>query len=127
MSERVEPIDKPVTLLSDLLSTQTVVKILDFFLVHEGMDYTLKEISENTGSSLMSVFRAMPILEKYQLVRITRKIGKSILYTLNSKSQIVRSLDNLQNAVSSFIYPVPEEIELLGKHKLKEHEELIPA
>ena len=123
MSKRVEPVDTPITLLSDLLSTPTVVRILDFLLVHEGVDYTLKEISENTGSSLMSVFRAMPALEKYQLVRITRKIGKSMLYTLNSSNPIVQSLNKLQDNISNFLYPVPE---VPSKHEVR-NKELIPA
>lgn len=104
MSKRIEPLEKPVLILSELFSTPTVTKILDFLLVHRGMDYSLKEMSENTHSSLMSVLRAIPVLEKFKIITINRKVGRSILYILNENSSIMHSLDDLQEEISDFLY-----------------------
>ncbi len=64
----------PEGVLSKTLSSRAVAQILDFFFDHKEFDYSPAEIAEKTGLSFKTIFRELPTLERYKLVRISRKI-----------------------------------------------------
>jgi hypothetical protein len=66
---------------------------VDFFLDHKEFDYSPGEIAKKTGLSFRTIFRELPHLEKNQLVYISRKIGKTNMYRLNTDFQAVIFLE----------------------------------
>ncbi|HEY1249486.1 MAG TPA: winged helix-turn-helix domain-containing protein [Nitrososphaera sp.] len=79
--------------LSNVFSSRAVSQIVDFFLDHKEFDYSPGEIAKKTGLSFRTIFRELPHLEKNQLVYISRKIGKTNMYRLNTDFQAVIFLE----------------------------------
>jgi len=79
--------------LSSVFSSRAVSQIMDFFLDHKEFDYSPGEIAKKTGLSFRTIFRELPNLEKSQMVYISRKIGKTNMYRLNTDFQAVIFLE----------------------------------
>ena len=80
-------------ILSNVFSSRAVSQIMDFFLDHKEFDYSPAEIAKKTGLSFRTIFRELPYLEKNQLIYISRKIGKTNMYRLNTDLQAVTFLE----------------------------------
>ena len=102
------------SLLIKFLGENPLFKIVDFLIENKGLDMTKKEIMEGAGISRAALFKYWNQLEEQEIVLVTRKFGKTKLYTLNSKSSIVRKLLELESVLIE---------KALDKHKLIE----IPA
>jgi DNA-binding transcriptional ArsR family regulator len=89
--------------LSKTLSSRAVVQILDFFFDHKEFDYSPAEIAEKTGLSFKTIFRELPTLEKYKLVCISRKIGKTNMYRLNTELSAVAHLERFSLEMSQIV------------------------
>lgn len=80
-------------ILTRTISSRAVAQILDFFLDHKEFDYSPTEIAKKTGLSFRTIFRELPLLEKYQLIYNSRKIGKTNMYRLNTDFKAVLLLE----------------------------------
>ena len=58
---------------------------------------TKKEIIQGAGISRAALFKYWGQIEAQEIVLVTRKFGKTRLFTLNSKNQIVRKLLELES------------------------------
>ena len=67
-------------------------RILDTLIDNIGEDYTKKEIQELAGISKGAFFAHWPKLEELNLVKVTREIGKTKLFTLNKNSKLVKDI-----------------------------------
>src|SRR3989344_2256441 len=67
-------------------------KILDALIDNIGEEYTKKEIQELAGISKGAFFSHWPKVEELELVKITREIGKTKLFTLNKNSRFVKDI-----------------------------------
>src|SRR3989338_2977168 len=86
-------------------------KVLDFLITHSDLDYTLKEISKNSGAGYSTVKVLVKKLAKDRWVIPTRKISKIILYKLNTdNTEVKRFID--------FYWSVIEEAEPQRKNNL---------
>lgn len=86
--------------LTKIFSTATAPKILDFFLDHKELDYSIKEIAENCDVSMKTVIRELPKLELLGLISANRKIGKTPLYQLNQHLRAIELLSEFTIALS---------------------------
>lgn len=89
------------SLLLQLTGEMPLFKIVDFLVENKGMDSTKKDIAEGSGIARASLFNYWPELEKRQIVKVTRKFGKTKLYTLNSESPIVKKILELEMTLIS--------------------------
>lgn len=87
------------SLLLQLTGEMPLFKIIDFLIENKGIDFTKKEVIEGTCISRASLFNYWPQLEKHAIVKITRKFGNTRLYTLNSKSIVVKKILELEKAL----------------------------
>jgi hypothetical protein len=94
--------------LSNVFSSWAVSQIMDFFLDHKEFDYSPGEIAKKTGLSFRTIFREMPHLEKNQLVYISRKIGKTNMYRLNTDFQAVTFLEKFALEMSQLQIKEPD-------------------
>jgi hypothetical protein len=90
---------KDKSLLLQLTGELPLFKIIDFLVDNKGMDFTKKDIAEGAEISKASLFNYWPELEKYGIVRVTRKFGKTKLYALNSESPITKKILELESTL----------------------------
>jgi len=89
------------SLLLQLTGEMPLFKIVDFLIENKGLEMTKKDIIEGANISRAALFKYWPELEKNNLVSITRKFGKTKLYTLNTQSAIVKKILDLEKVLIS--------------------------
>jgi len=99
------------SLLIKFLGETPLFRIIDFLIENKGTDVTKKEIIGGAGISRAALFKYWNQIESQELVLVTRKFGKTKLYTLNSKNPIIRKLLELESILIG---------KALDKHKLAE-------
>ena len=77
--------DKSIFL--DVFGDAPINRILDFLVIHEEFDYSMKDIAENAGVGYATLKLFWPKLEKSKIVVLTRTIGNAKLYKLNIKNK----------------------------------------
>ncbi len=90
---------KEKSLLLQLTGEMPLFKIVDFLIENKGLDFSKKQIAEGSEIARASLFNYWPELEKHNIVKATRKFGKTILYTLNSESLIVKRILDLEKVL----------------------------
>ena len=85
-------------------------RMMDAFLDNWGLDLTKTDIAEIAGVSRDSIYRILPIWEKLGIVKETRKIGATTLYTLNKDNEAVKALKTFDWKLTEYI--IDKEIEL---------------
>jgi len=86
--------------LTHVLGNVPMIQVIDFMLEHIEHDITVKEIIEYTGVGATDMKRDFPGLVESGVVVETRKIGGVQLYLLNSSSEVVDALIDLDNVLS---------------------------
>ncbi len=84
------------SLLIKFLGENPIFKIIDFLVENKGLDFSKKNIIDKAGISKASLFNYWNEIEKQGIVKVTRKFGKTKLYTLNNESPIVNKLLELE-------------------------------
>ena len=94
-------------------------KVLDFLIVAQEFDYSLKDIARYSNVSYPCIKQLKKELVKDKWINLTRKVGKAQMYKLNIKNKKV------QKFVDFFWAVVNEEVEkVLGiDDKSEIHEE----
>ena len=67
-------------------------RVLDFFILNQGLDYSASEISTITDIPLRSIQRSLPHLVKCRLIKEAYKVGNSRTYVLDERSELARVL-----------------------------------
>lgn len=65
-------------------------KVLNFLIVAQEFDYSIKDIAEYAGVSYPYMKQLKKELLKNEWITLTRKVGKAQMYRLNPKSQKVQ-------------------------------------
>jgi|SRR3989344_2872698 len=99
------------SLLIKFLGENPVFKIVDFLIENKGMDLTKKDIIDGAGISKATLFNYWKQIEEQDIVVVTRKFGKTKLFTLNSKNPLIKKLLELESLLIS---------KALDNHKLIE-------
>ncbi|MBI2084036.1 MAG: hypothetical protein HYT70_00240 [Candidatus Aenigmarchaeota archaeon] len=76
------------------------VRVIDFFLENRPFDYSKTQIARNSEVGWSTLHGIWKILEKNQLVKPTRILGKSQLYRLNEENPIVRKIIELDAKIT---------------------------
>lgn len=87
------------TLLVRCLGNSPALRIVDFFLDNRLFDYSKSEILKNLNIGRTTFFNYWNDLERFGVVGVTGQIGKSKLYRLNEKDEIVKRLMALDSAL----------------------------
>ena len=88
------------SLFVEFLGDTPFIRVVDFLIENSIFDYTKTEIAKNAGVSRASLYNVWPMLEKYELVKPSRKIGNTVLYKLNKDNPVVRKLIELDLKLS---------------------------
>ena len=71
------------------------LKVLDFLIVSDEFDYSMKEIAEKSGVGYSTLRLFWKELIKDEIVVHTRNIGRAKLFRLNTKNPIVKKFDKM--------------------------------
>ena len=74
-------------------------KLLDFFILSKEYDYTEAEIARRTGLTPKTVSRELEILVNENIVKLTRKIGRSNMYTLDEAENVKGLIQYMDNTI----------------------------
>lgn len=87
------------SLLLQFLGKNPVFRILDFLIENKGLDLSKKEIIEGAGVSRAALFKYWSWIEEQGIVLVSRRFGKTKLYTLNSGNEVVKKLLELESVL----------------------------
>ena len=87
------------TSLLELTGEMPLFKVIDFLLDNKGMDFSKSDIAKGAEISRASLFNYWNELEKHGIVRVTRRFGKTKLYTLNSKNPVTQKIIDLEKTL----------------------------
>jgi DNA-binding transcriptional ArsR family regulator len=76
------------------------LRLLDFFMDNLRHDFSRNEIMEAIGMAKRTLYEYLPMLLEEDAVRMSRRIGRTKLYTLNLESPIVRCFMTLEEELT---------------------------
>ncbi len=76
------------------------VRVIDFLLENRPFDYSKTEIAKNSEVGWSTLHGIWKVLEKTQIVKQTRAVGKSQMYRLNEENPVVRKLIELDAKIT---------------------------
>ena len=88
--------------LQKLLGDSAIIKVLDFLTLNRRLDYSKADIARYSEIGWKTLFRVFPLLEKYELVKMTRRVGRAQLYRLNMDKPIAKTLSQLALQIADF-------------------------
>lgn len=78
-----------------------LIRLLDFLILERGLfDYSISELSENTGVSWITVEKLLKGLTKNGMVKNTRRVAKAEMYMLDEENPLVQALIGMYNMLS---------------------------
>ncbi len=84
------------SLLIRTLGNSPQLRIIDFLMDNKLFDFSKKEIIEGAGLSKTTFYKTWQDIERGGIVRVSRKFGKTQLYTLNVDDPAVKELSRLE-------------------------------
>ena len=88
------------SLLVRFLGDTPLIRVIDFLIENSIFDYTKTDIADNSGISRASLYKVWPMLEKFEIIKSSRKIGNTTLYKLNKGNPVVQKLIELDLKIS---------------------------
>ncbi len=76
------------------------VRVIDFLLENRPFDYSKTEIAKNSEVGWSTLHGIWKVLDKTQIVKQTRAVGKSQMYRLNEENPVVRKLIELDAKIT---------------------------
>ncbi len=83
------------TIFVETFGNSPVIRIIDFLLDNPLFDYSKEEIVKELGMSKTTFYKYFGVIEKNNLVKITRKVGKSKMYKLDRKNKAIQKIKEL--------------------------------
>lgn len=102
-------------MLTEVMGEYPQVRVIEILITHPWSEYTKKDLAEASRISRSTLYNLMDKLETYQIIKPTRKIGSTQLYTLNQESSTTKAIMTFTRELS--------EIEI-GKQGTGEDEEM---
>jgi len=100
MPEELYTIKRYESILIKTLGDSPKLRIIDFFLDNPLFDFTKKEVIEALGMSKQTFYKYFPDLDKYDIVKVSRKIGRAKLYKINLEHPLVKMLKEYEKKLS---------------------------
>ena len=103
-------------MLTEVFGNGPEIRVLDFLLGHVGYDYTMTDISRQTGVSRPTLYKMWKRFKLLGIIKKTRQIGNAQLYQLDDMNPIVKKLEEFDFSITRIITErrsVPDSIGLL--------------
>ena len=83
------------TIFTESFGNSPTIRLLDFLMEGRNLDYSLTDIAKNSNIGWTTLHRIWQNLEKLEMVKQTRIIGKAKLYKLNMNNKVIKKLINI--------------------------------
>ena len=87
-------------LTESVLGYSHPMRILNYLLDFPTNDFTKKEIIQALGMSTQTFYKYFGCLERSEIVRVTRSIGKAKLYKANKTNPMVKTIIDFEKTLS---------------------------
>src|SRR3989344_2676359 len=81
---------EPKSIFLRIFGTSPLMKIFDFLIVNEEFDYSMADIARLSGVGYATLKLIWPKLEKNEIIKQTRMVGKAKMYQLNLENPIIK-------------------------------------
>ncbi len=88
----VTPPEEQEGVFTRIFQNGSTAKVIDFFLDHRDLDYSLAEVSDKAKISIQTTSKEISNLEKMGFLTNQRTIGKTMMYRWNSDTDVLRLL-----------------------------------
>ena len=102
-------------MLLEIVGDSIENRVIDFLIEGVGIDYTKKDIADNSGISRPTLYKIFPKLVKQNIIKTTRTIGRVQLYSINTENEKVKALLKLEEFLIKKSF---EEIEIRPRLKI---------
>ncbi len=82
-----------------LLGNSCELRMLEYLLPLEGIDFNITELGEEVGVSRVTTSKIVTKFVEWGLLNPTRAVGITTYYTLNHESPIVKSIEQFNNTL----------------------------
>jgi len=89
------------TLFTEAVGNSPTARVLDLLITGQGFAYSLSDMVRGAQVSWATVHEVVPSLEKKEIIKHTRNIGRAKLYQLNGENIIAKALINLSLKVQN--------------------------
>lgn len=100
MNEEVMYKDLGDSLLIKALGYSPKIRIIDIFLSSPYFDFNREELVKELGMSKQTLYKNFKDLEELEIVEVSRKIGRAIMYRINRGHPLVKRLDEIVKEMS---------------------------
>ncbi|MCC6018032.1 MAG: winged helix-turn-helix domain-containing protein [Candidatus Verstraetearchaeota archaeon] len=100
MSEGVKYKDLGDSLLIKALGDSPKIRIIDIFLTNPYFDFSKEELARELGMSKQTLYKNFKDLEELEIVKISRKVGRAVMYKINMEHPLVKRLNEIINEMS---------------------------
>lgn len=90
------------TILTEMMGASPKVRIINFLLDFPANDFTKEEIVKALGFSKTTFYKNFGSLVEFSIVKATRKIGKAVLYKVNTEHPLIRQLRQMEKNISLY-------------------------
>ena len=91
------------SILLKTLGESPKLRIIDFFMDNPIMDFTKKDVIDALGMSKQTFYKYFDDLLEFDMIKITRRIAKSKLYSINLSNPIIQSMKTNVDYISETI------------------------
>ena len=78
------------TVFLKIFGNSPILKVLDFLVVNEDFDYSMTDIAKLSGVGYSTLKLFWGKLEKNNIIKQTREVGKAKMYRLNFANPIIK-------------------------------------
>ena len=87
------------TTFTEFFGNTPLIRVLNYLLENRFFDCSKTDIARGAGVSRAALYTVWPGIEKRGIVRVTRSFGRTRLYALNDKNDVVRKLREVDYAL----------------------------
>jgi len=84
------------SILIGFLGDQPFTRVVDFLLENMDFDYSKTEIARGAEIGWTTLYKVWGRLEEFEIVKPTRRYGKTQLYKINKENPVVKKLLSLE-------------------------------
>jgi len=88
------------SLLTKALGYSPKMRIIDILMTNPYFDFSREELVKELGMSKQTLYKNFKDLEEIGIVRISRRIGRAVMYTINREHPLVKRLDEIVKEMS---------------------------
>jgi len=84
------------------MGNTSFIRVISFLLENRIFDYSKTDIAKNAEVGWSTIHGIWKRLEELNIVKFTRRVGKSKMYRLNEENSIVRKMIEIDASISEY-------------------------